>query len=353
MKSARRVRVVRVAVMASTFLVSACSAREEDEEKLHAAVAVQSIVVEPRAFTETIDAIGTVEVRAGHFAALSAPAPTRVTAVSTAVGERVRRGAPLVTLERAVFQAAAMSAEAALTSAQQAFDRAERLVQAGIAPRRDLDQAAADLAVARSNLVTARRAVDLAVLRSPIAGVVTRLNAPLGAAVDESQVLVEIADPQAIDVVLQVTPADAARLRIGANVALGTQGGGDEGAIMNGRVADIAGVVDTATRSVAVRVRPIGAIHGMRIGESVPAVITKAVHANAIVVPVEALVPEGDAFRVFVVDSESVAHARAVTVGARRGKEAMITDGLKPGERVVTSGAYGIDEGTKVLPPKP
>ena len=348
----RRVRGMRVAMMASTCLTLACAAQEEEGE-LHAAVAVESIVVEPRAFTETIDAIGTVEVRAGHFAALSAPAPTRVTAVSTAVGERVRRGAALVTLERAVFQAAATSAEAAVTSAQQAFDRAERLVQAGIAPRRDLDQAAADLAVARSNLVAARRAVDLAVLRSPINGVVTRLEAPLGAAVDESQILVEIADPQAIDVVLQVTPADAAQLRVGAAVALGTRNEGDGNTAMNGRVADIAGVVDTATRSVAVRVRPIGATHGMRIGESVPAVITKAVHAKAIVVPVEALVPEGDAFRVFVVDSSSVAHARAVTVGARRGKEAMITAGLQPGERVVTSGAYGIDEGTKVLPPKP
>ena len=91
----------------------------------------------------------------------------------------------------------------------------------------------------------------------------------------------------------------------------------------------------------------------MRIGESVPAVITVALHQAAIVVPVEALVPEGDGFRVFVVDSDSVAHARAVTVKARRGSEAMISDGLQAGERVVTAGAYGIDEGTKVLPPKP
>jgi len=344
---------VCVGAIASMFAVVACTAHEEAEEELHPSVNVGSIVVEPRAFTETIEATGTVEVRAGHFAALSAPAATRVTAVTTAIGQHVRRGAALVTLERAVFEAAASSAEAALTSAQQAYDRAERLVTAGIAPKRDLDQAAAELAVARSNLVSARRAVDLAVLRSPIDGVVTRLDAPLGAAVDESQVLVEIADPQAIDVVLQVTPADAGRLRVGASVALGTQGEGDEDAAMNGRVADIAGVVDSTTRSVAVRVRPVGATHGMRIGESVPAVITKAVHPKAIVVPIEALVPEGDAFRVFVVDSESVAHARAVTVGARRGNEAMITEGLKPGERVVTSGAYGIDEGTKVLPPKP
>ena len=345
-------RTVRVSML-MVAMSFACSAPGEEEAELHPAVSVESIVVEPRAFTETIDAIGTVEVRAGHSAALSAPAPTRVTAVMTAVGERVRKGAALVELERAVFEAAASSAEAALASAQQAYDRADRLVQAGIAPKRDLAQAATELAVARSNLVSARRAVDLAMLRSPLDGVVTRLNAQLGAAVDESQVLVEIADPNAIDVVLQVTPADAARLRVGASVALGNQEEGDEEPVMNGRVADIAGVVDTATRSVAVRVRPIGATHGIRIGESVPAVITKTVHAQAIVVPVEALVPEGDAFRVFVVDSDSVAHARAVKVGARRGKEAMISEGLKAGERVVTSGAYGIDEGTKVLPPKP
>ena len=124
-------------------------------------------------------------------------------------------------------------------------------------------------------------------------------------------------------------------------------------ALTPGRVIDISGVVDEVTRSVAVRVRPAGGTHAMRIGESVPAVITVAVHRAAIVVPIEALVPEGDGFRVFVVDSDSVAHAREVTVKARRGGEAMISDGLKPGERVVTAGAYGIDEGTKVLPPKP
>src|SRR4029453_106623 len=127
MTERRLISVVGLATIGFMLVAAACTAHEEAEEELHASVSVGSIVVEPRAFTETIDAIGTVEVRAGHFAALSAPAPTRVTAVSTAVGERVRKGAALVTLERAVFEAAATSAQAALTSAQQAFDRAERL----------------------------------------------------------------------------------------------------------------------------------------------------------------------------------------------------------------------------------
>lgn len=344
---AQPVRRATLAVsFAFTLLPLACGGDEEPEEELHPAVAVGTVVVQPRSFTETIDAIGTVEARAGHTAALSAPAPTRVTAVSTTVGERVRKGQVLVQLERSVFEAGARSAEAALLSAQQAFDRASRLVTAGVAPRKELDQAAAELEVAKASLVSAQRALDLAALRSPINGVVTRLNAPLGAAVDESQVLVEIADPGAVDVVLQVTSADASRLRVGAAVALGDPPG-------RGTVMDIGGVVDSTTRGVAVRVRPMAMPRPVRIGETVPAMVTVAVHTRALVVPPESLVPEGDGFRVFVVDSAGVAHARIVTVGARREGEVLVTAGLSPGERVVTSGAYGIDEGTKVLPPKP
>ena len=344
-------RAVMVASLALTTLSMACGGTDEaSEEELHAAVAVGTVIVQPRPFTETIEAIGTVEARAGHVAALSAPASTRVTSVLTAVGERVRRGQALVELERSVFEASARSAEAALLSAQQSFDRANRLVTAGVAPRKDLDQAAAELAVAKANLVSAQRALDLAVLHSPINGVVTRLDAPLGAAVDESQVLVEIADPGALDVLAQVTSGDASRLRVGALVMLG---GGDGEQPGRGTVVDISAVVDSTTRGVAVRVRPTTTHRTMRIGETLPAAITVAIHPRALVVPPESLVPEGDGFRVFVVDSANVAHARAVTIGARRAKKVLVTAGLAPGERVVTSGAYGIDEGTKVLPPKP
>ena len=350
----RTVPVRRAVIAASLTLTAAllaCGGEEEaSEEELHPAVAVGTVIVQPRSFTETIEAIGTVEARAGHVAALSAPAATRVTAVMTAVGERVRKGAVLVELERSVFEAGARSAEAALLSAQQSFDRASRLVTAGIAPRKDLDQAAAELAVAKATLVSAQRALSLSTLRSPISGVVTRLDAPLGAAVDESQVLVEIADPVAVDVLVQVTSGDASRLRVGAAVMLGDA---DDEQPARGTIVDIGGMVDSTTRGVAVRVRPTTAHRIMRIGETVQAAITIAVHPKALVVPPESLVPEGDGFRVFVVDSASVAHARTVTVGARRETEVMVTAGLSAGERVVTTGAYGIDEGTKVLPPKP
>jgi RND family efflux transporter MFP subunit len=290
-----------------------------------------------------------VSARPGHVASLSAPSPSRVAKVYVAVGQRVAPGEMLVELEQSGFRAAAQSAAAAVSAAEQAAARATRLANEGIVPRKDAEQAAADLAKARADLVAAQRGLELSVLRAPIGGVVTRLTATLGAAADANVPLVEVADPSALDVVLAVTPAEASRVRPGATVALreGQDASGVE--LGSGVVADVAATVDSATRSVAVRVPAPNTRRTLRIGETLFGQIAVSVKANAVTVPVEALVPDGDGMKVFVVDDKGVAHARPVTVGAKTSTKAMITDGLAAGERVVTYGAYGVEDGATVM----
>lgn len=300
-------------------------------------------------FTQTIDAIGTVAARPSAFAALSAPAPTRVARIFVAVGERVRRGQPLVEFERAPFDAAARSAEATLAGAERAAERARRLADEGIAPRKEVEQAAVDLAQARAALVTARRAQELATLRAPIAGVVTALGAALGESADPNVPMVAVADPSALDVVLAVTPGQAAAIRAGDSVMLGagaTPGGEPLG---TATVTSVAVTVDSAARSVAVRAHAARPTRPLRIGETVFGRIAVAVHPNAVAVPLPALVPQGEGFRVFVVDRDGIAHARPVTVGARSESEAEITSGLRAGEVVVTYGAYGVQDSAKIV----
>jgi len=70
-------------------------------------------------------------------------------------------------------------------------------------------------------------------------------------------------------------------------------------------------------------------------------------------VPIQALVPEGEGYRVYVVDSSGVAHARDVDVGARTETDAEILKGVAAGERVVTYGAYGVADSAKIVPVKP
>src|SRR3989442_11668653 len=185
----------------------------------HTVVGASTAVATVQPFPQIVRAIGTVVARPGRFAELAAPAPTRVAAIFVAPGERVAEGDSLVAFERAPFDAAALSAEAALESAQHAHARALRLVQAGILPQKDADQAAAELAQAQVAAVTARRSRQLATLRAPLARVVTRMTALLGASVDPSQPLVEVADPAALDIAFTVTPPEAGATHGGDAVA--------------------------------------------------------------------------------------------------------------------------------------
>lgn len=341
----------RVAVVIGLLMSTACAKDkgESDEAAAQPVVSVRTIVVQPQAFTETLGAMGTVVSRAGHVATLSAPAAGRVGRIFATTGQTVQAGKTLIELDQAPFQAALQSADAALAVAERANERAQRLAQEGIVPRKEAEQAAAEVAKARADAVAAQRTARLSILRSPISGVVTRMSATLGASVDPAQPLVEISDPSALDVLLSVTPSDAGRVRPGAKVAFsaGQRGSGEPLGV--GSVVDVSGTVDSTTRSVAIRVQAPTTRRPLRIGETVFGEISIGARPAAIVIPVEALVPEGDQFKVFVVDAAGIAHEREVTVGGRSNAGVEIRDGLHAGERVVTYGAYGVQDSAKVV----
>ena len=336
-------------------VVAACKGGAKQDAAETTAVGVGTAVATREAFPQGINAIGTVGARPGRYAALAPPGPTRVARIFVLAGQRVAKGDSLIEFERAPFDAAAQSAAATLANAEHAAARAQRLAQAGILPQKDADQAAADLAVAQSAAVTARRAQELATIRAPLAGVVTRMSAVMGASVDAAQTLVEVADPTALDVLFNVSPAEAARIHAGDTLSLKSGEGTGAEDLGSAEITNIGGAVDSASRAVAVRARVtrMSRERALRIGESVSGRIVTGVHANSVTIPIEALVPEGEGFRVYVVDSAGIAHARPVTVGARNENRAEITSGLEAGETVVTTGAYGVTDSVKVRASKP
>ena len=336
-------------MMTGALLLAACAKDVAHTGAATATVTASVSTVTAEAFSGVTDAVGIVTVRSGYIAALGAPGPSRVSAVRVTVGDRVQAGAVLVVLDPAPFDAAVQGASAALLTATSTRDRAQRLVDEGIAPRKDLDLATSDLAQALSTAVSARRLRTLATLRSPIDGVVTRLSAMLGASIDGTTALVEVADPRFVDIVLGVSAAEATHLQPGAAVTLtsGAIDGGDS--LGTGVVSTIAGAIDSVTRTVAVRVTARSTARPLRIGESVFGRIALEQHSAAILIPSSAVVPDGDGYRVYVVDSASVAHTRTVTIGARRDARVEITSGLVIGERIVTDGAYQVDDGVHIV----
>ena len=89
----------------------------------------------------------------------------------------------------------------------------------------------------------------------------------------------------------------------------------------------------------------------LRLGESVYGEIAAATRQNAVVIPVEAIVPEGAGYKVFVVDKSGTAHEREVKIGGRTPTKVEIVEGLNGGETVVTQGAFGVEDSVKVAAP--
>lgn len=346
-------RIRSLPYIAALATAIACGRKDAGESEGEKSVAVQTEVVGTQSFTESIGAIGVVTGRPGHMAAIAAPAPARIARVMVAVGQHVDAGDTLIELDGTQFTGALRSADAALTAADRNYERTKRLADSGIAPRKDVEVALADLERARAEAATAHRAQELSLMRAPIAGVVTRVNATLAAMADPSQALVEIADGTSVDVLFSVTPTQAALIHRGARVTLSAGQSSSGESLGAATVIDVSGVVDTSSRGVTVRAQAPEAKRSLRIGETVYGEIVASVRPNAVVVPINALVPEGEGFKVFVVDDGGVAHEREVTVGGRTAKYAEITEGLKKGERVVTYGAYGMEDSVKVAPMKP
>ncbi len=332
--------------------VAGCAKESADEEAAPTAVNVQTALVTSQAFAEKVGALGTIAGEPGRTASLSAPGPTRVTQVLVALGQPVAQGQALVALDATTFRETATSATARMNAAGHAYDRAKSLAASGILPRKDVEQASADLATARADVVVARKALSLSTLRSPISGIVAGISAAIGASADVNQPLVEIVDPRGLDIVLGMTPADAGKVHVGNTVELRSGQSSTAERLGVATVKSISPALDSVSRNVPVRAVAQTTVRMLRIGETVYGEVAVATHANAITIPQEALVPEGDGFRVFVVDAKNVAHARPVIVGARDARTAEILSGLTAGLRVVTTGAYGLEDGATVIPGK-
>ncbi|HET7232445.1 MAG TPA: efflux RND transporter periplasmic adaptor subunit [Longimicrobium sp.] len=320
----------------------------EGEAEVTPEVVAQTAVAQVQPFAVTVTALGLVDAAPGHVAELASPAQARVVRIYVSTGQAVSRGQPLVALDQTVFAAEVRRTDVARVTAQQAYDRARRLADAGILPRKDAETAAAALADANAAAIAARNTAAQAVMRSPISGIVAAVNARLNAQADPATTLVQVVDPSGLEIHLSVPPDQAGRIqpRQPVHLSVGRAAGG--AALGDGVVTGIGAVIDTANGSVDVRAaltRPAGRLF---VGQDVFATIDVARQANVVTVPAAAVVPAEGGQQVFVVDAKGIAHATPVTVGERREDVVAVTRGLSGGETVVAQGAYGVQDGAHV-----
>lgn len=340
----RRPRVILL------FALVACGGGETGvESEAMSPVEIVTAVEEP--FAITIDAMAVVSSRPEGVAELKAPGVSRVTSIRVGIGDVVSAGQLMVQLDPSVWAAQLAEADAAVAAASQAAERAKRLADDGILPRKEAEQAASALASAQAARAGAARTRSLADVRSPMRGVVDSLDAALDELVAAGDVIVRVVDPRAIELVFHLPPEEAARVAVDMPVRAGPRGGSRGAAAWSadGRVAAVGASIDAASGGVRVRATITQTSRPLRIGEFVDGRIEVDRHDRAIVVPAAAIVEtSGDEATLFTVGDDGLAHARTVTIGGRSGDRVEVVRGLEAGESVVGQGAYGVADSARV-----
>ena len=306
--------------------------------------------VQSGSLTSEVIAQATVTAPPEGQALLTARADGAVVRINKRLGDPVGAGETVALLESreaAAFVADRNAAAARAQAARSAAVREQRLFNAKITARQDLEAANAARQIAEAELRRAEAAVsaagvagggNLLAVRSPINGRITEVDTQLGAFVSAGAELFNVADPRRIQVDASVPVTDAQRIRPGDQAQVELPNGGTVSAI----VRSVTPALSVENRTATVVLQLSGAPGGLTQGQAVRARITpRGSQESGIILPEEA-VQQVEGREVVFVQVKGGFQATPVSVGQRSGGRIQILGGVERGQVVVTRNAFAL-----------
>jgi RND family efflux transporter MFP subunit len=307
-----------------------------------------------------------IEPLTGGEAVVAAPAAGRFTADALPpVGVTVRAGQPLGRLEprlsggddRATLAAAVSEAQTAADAARIDLTRAERLLAERAVPARRVEDARRSVAIAEARLRAAEARLaqrdetlrtgggaasgNAFVVRAPIAGRIADVSATLGASYDEGAPLFRIVLTDRVELRTQVPPPDVPAVRGVVSIGFEIAGRPDPIPLQPRHMHD-AGVIDPATHALPVQFEIDNPGGLLLVGQTGTAVLYKSDPQRLPSVPKTAVLMEAGRPYVFVQITGEHFARRQIEIATRDGDLVGVRSGVRPGDRVVTRGAYDI-----------
>jgi multidrug efflux pump subunit AcrA (membrane-fusion protein) len=396
-----------LALLCFGVLFSGC---KKAEEVTPPEVSVQAEKVERKSLTESVsgETILVPQSQAAIVSKISAP----IKEFLVQRGNRVKKGQLLAVLENADLSAAVRDSQGALKQADASYvtttkagviedlqkaqldlaqakanldlqqsivNARQNLLQQGAIPRRDFDTANAALVQAKAaydianqhlnslksvsqtaTINSAQGALDSAKgkyeaaqaglsysdIRSPIDGVVTDRSLFAGEMANTGQAIVTVMDTSILLAKVHLSQEQTAGLKVGSDATL-TFRGQDEPA--HGKISLISPALDPGSTTLEVWVAVPNKSGKYKAGTPVHVSLAARTLDDVITVPNEALITtKAGTSAVMIIGPDSVAHQKDVKTGITDGQDTQILSGVQLGDQVVTTGAYGMDDGTKV-----
>lgn len=308
-----------------------------------AAVPVEAAKVVAAPLSEQVTAIGTL--LSDEAVVVSSEIPGRLKEIHFKEGQPVEKGAPLFTLDDSVYRAQLADAEARLKLAEQTHKRTSTLFTNKYATAQSADESASNLAVNTAAVELARVQLDKAHIVAPFSGIVGLRHVSVGEYITAGQPLVnlEAIDPVKAD--FRVPEKFLPAIRVGQTIRIKVDAFPE--ASFDGKIYAIDPRLDVAGRSLLVRALVPNTDQRLRPGLFARVTVLLQRKEEALSVPEQAIVPQGDSQYVFKIVDGKVQLTKVVT-GTRREGRVEIVEGLSVGDQVVTAGQLKIRDGSAV-----
>jgi HlyD family secretion protein len=241
------------------------------------------------------------------------------------------------------------TAKAALVQAKAAHEIALQHLEAvqKVSHKAALESAQGQLTSAKGKYLGAEAQLSYTEIRSPISGVVTDRPLFAGETAAAGNPVLTVMDTSALLAKLHISQIQAQQLSMGAPATITVRGLDDP---LPAKVSLISPALDPGSTTVEVWLRVENPKGTLKAGTPVRTTITGRTAKNALLAPLEAVQtgPDGESKFVLVIKPNGTAAKQSVTLGIRTSESAQILSGLTPADTVITSGGYGLDEGTKV-----
>ncbi|MCI4445361.1 MAG: efflux RND transporter periplasmic adaptor subunit [Candidatus Aminicenantes bacterium] len=269
---------------------------------------------------------------------VSSPVGGILTEILVREGQRVDEGQVIFKLDSRMAEIDIIRAKKELEFARQNYERQKKLLETQATSEKSLKEAETQLRTAEENLAAAQTKLSYLQIKSPLRGLLTRINVQLGQVIDPNAPLAEVIDLNRLVITGRVPSSEVSCLQPGQKVDLTPA--------LNsfGTLIYVSKDIDPSTDTILVRVQlPAGS--GLLPGTFLQFKVVAEEHQNCLAIPIASLVSHpGEGESIFIVEGLK-ARRIPVTSGLRdQGLVEIKGDGLKAGMAVVTTGAYALPD---------
>jgi len=294
------------------------------------------------------------QIEANRVVDVAAEVAGRIDKIHLAEGRPCTKGEPLIQLNGEILDAELRRAKATADFSRRELERLTKLRAREAATAVEVDQARSQAEATKAALDLAQARLDRATILAPIDGVLNRVPVEVGEYVAPGDKVAQIVEVNPVKVMVDVPERVIQHVRLGSRhpVILDLRGDRKQ----NGTVTYIGELADQKTRTTRVELtvpnpgRKLASgqtVRELRSGQIVTVELKLRTHANAVMIPLRAVIPLEQGKVVYVVEHDEAVR-REVELGLIKGFDIQVTQGLKAGDRLIVNGQQLVGPHQKV-----